>query len=136
LLFQINGKAMKQTGMKKVRELLQLVVSQGQSSRQAGKIVGISKSSAVEYVSGFKLSGLRIEDIANLSDSDLLSAITGPSRKQTNERYSQLGTSRKNSNAPVSPCSSSGRNCLMAIPNLTATPNSVSIINSGQRNKR
>ncbi len=81
---------MKQTDMKKVRELLQLVISQGQSSRQAGKIVGISKSSAGEYVSGFKLSGLRIEEIANLSDSDLLGAITGPNRKQINERYSQL----------------------------------------------
>ncbi len=76
--------------MKKVRELLQLVISQGQSSRQADKIVGISKSSAGEYVSGFKLSGLRIEEIANLSDSDLLSAIAGPNREQINERYSQL----------------------------------------------
>ena len=81
---------MKQTDMKKVRELLQLVISQGESSRQAGLIVGISKSSAGEYVSGFKSSGLSIEEIAKLSDSDLLSAITGPNRKQINERYSQL----------------------------------------------
>jgi len=81
---------MKQTDMKKIRELLNLVLMQGQSSRQAAKIVGISKSSASEYVSGFKASGLQIEKIVPLSDSDLLSAITGPDRKRANERYGHL----------------------------------------------
>jgi len=81
---------MKQTDMKKVRELLQLITNQGLSSRQASKIAGISKSSASEYVSGFKASGLTIEEVDQLSDNDLVCAITGPGGKHQNQRYSTL----------------------------------------------
>ena len=81
---------MKQTDMKKVRELLHLVIVQGHSSRQAAKVAGMSKSSASEYVSGFKSSGIELDQISRLSDSELLTAITDPNTKQTNERYADL----------------------------------------------
>ena len=81
---------MKQTDMKKVRELLHLVIGQGHSSRHAAKVAGMSKSSASEYVSGFKSSGLEFDRISKLSDSELLSAITGPNGKGANERYANL----------------------------------------------
>jgi len=81
---------MKRTDMKKIRELLQLVNTQGLSVRQASKIVGINKSSASEYLSNFKSCAITIEQIAELSDSDLLSALTGPVKKHSNERYQQL----------------------------------------------
>ncbi|WP_044262803.1 IS21 family transposase [Saccharicrinis fermentans] len=76
--------------MKKVRELLHLVIGQGHSSRQAAKIAGMSKSSASEYVSGFKTSGIELDKMSKLTDSELLWAITGPNGKQANERYAHL----------------------------------------------
>ncbi|WP_052343274.1 hypothetical protein [Saccharicrinis fermentans] len=63
---------MKKTDMKKVRELLHLVIGQGHSSRQAAKIAGMSKSSASEYVSGFKTSGIELDKMSKLTDSVLL----------------------------------------------------------------
>ena len=81
---------MKQTDMKKVRELLHLVIGQGHSSRHAAKISGMSKSSASEYVSGFKSSGIELDQLSRLSDIELLTAITGPNGKQTNKRYADL----------------------------------------------
>ncbi len=85
-----KGKAIKKTDMKKVRELLHLVIGQGHSSRQAAKIAGMSKSSASEYVSGFKTSGIELDKMSKLTDSELLWAITGPNGKQANERYAHL----------------------------------------------
>lgn len=81
---------MKKTDMKKVRELLHLVIGQGHSSRQAAKVAGMSKSSASEYVSGFKSSGIELENMSKLTDSELLSAITGPNGKQASRRYAEL----------------------------------------------
>ncbi len=81
---------MKKTDMKKVRELLHLVIVQGHSSRHAAKVVGMSKSCASEYVSGFKSSGIELDQISKLSDIELLSVITGPNGKQANERYADL----------------------------------------------
>ena len=54
---------MKQTDMKKVRELLHLVIGQGHSSRQAAMVAGMSKSSASAYVSGFKSSGIELDQL-------------------------------------------------------------------------
>ncbi len=81
---------MKHTDMKTVRELLHLSIRKGLSSRQAAKVTGLSKSTASEYISGFKSSGLTLEEVTQLSDSDLISAITGPDKKRENERYATL----------------------------------------------
>jgi transposase len=81
---------MKKTEMKKVRELLDLHILQGISSRGCAKITGLSKTTASEYLSGFKASGLSLIDAKLLSDSDLLSALTGPNKLKENTRYSEL----------------------------------------------
>ncbi|MGQ1786018.1 MULTISPECIES: hypothetical protein [unclassified Saccharicrinis] len=75
--------------MRKVRELLRLHFTQGQSARQGAKIVGIGKTSASEYISGFKNSGLDYTCVEKLSDTDLLQAINV--QKETgNTRYKAL----------------------------------------------
>ncbi|WP_132435695.1 IS21 family transposase [Natronoflexus pectinivorans] len=81
---------MKKTDMKKVRELLHLVFVNGESTRQAGIIAGVSKSTAAEYVKGFRESGLRISELNILTDSDLINTITGPNGKHVTERYGEL----------------------------------------------
>ena len=81
--------ANKRIDMRKVRELLRLHFKQGVSARQGAKIVGIGKTSASEYVSGFKNSGLDYSCVEQLSDTDLLQAINA--QKQTeNTRYKAL----------------------------------------------
>lgn len=75
--------------MRKVRELLRLHFKQGISARQGAKIVGIGKTSASEYISGFKSSSLDFSCVERLSDTDLLKAINA--QKQTdNARYKVL----------------------------------------------
>ena len=81
---------MKQTEMKKVRELIELFAQQGMSSRQAAKITGIGKTAASEYIGCFKSSGLTIEEARMLSDADLISALTGPDKRGGNTRYTEL----------------------------------------------
>ena len=61
----------KRIEMRKVRELLRLKFEQNISARQAAKIIGIGKTAASQYVSGFKASGLDISTIKGLSDSEL-----------------------------------------------------------------
>jgi transposase len=81
--------ANKRINMRKVRELLRLYFTQGQSARQGAKIVGIGKTSASEYISGFKNSGLDYSCVERLSDTDLLHALNA--QKQTdNGRYKAL----------------------------------------------
>lgn len=81
---------MKQTDMKKVRELLELHACQAMSCRQAAKIVGLGKTTAAEYIAGFKSSGLTIDEARLLGDTDLISALTGPDKRGQNERYAEL----------------------------------------------
>lgn len=81
--------ANKRIDMRKVRELLRLHFKQGLSARQGAKIVGIGKTSASEYFSGFKNSGLDYSCVEQLSDTDLLQAINA--QKQTeNTHYNAL----------------------------------------------
>ena len=61
--------------MRKVRELLRLKFEKEISARQAAKIIGIGKTAASQYVSGFKASGLKLSAVAAMSDSELLNAI-------------------------------------------------------------
>lgn len=75
--------------MNEVRELLRLCFEQGLSARRAAKILGIGKTSASEYVSGFKSSGLSYSVIESLSDSDLTQVIN-LKKEFENERYKEL----------------------------------------------
>ncbi len=82
--------AKRRIDMRKVRELLRLHYEQGISSaRELAKLAGMGKSTASDYLAGFKSSGLEYRLIKDLSDSDLIAAIH--SRKKTeNPRYQTL----------------------------------------------
>jgi len=81
--------AKKRVCMRKLRELLQLHFKQGISARQGAKMVGIGKTTASEYLSGFKSSGLQFGDVDKLDDHELLQAIN-IHKESTNERYQDL----------------------------------------------
>lgn len=81
--------ANKRIDMRKVRELLRLHFEQHISARKAAKIIGVGKTAASQYISGFKSSGLDYPVIEKMSDTDLLQAINN--HKETdNERYKVL----------------------------------------------
>jgi len=75
--------------MRKVKELLRLKFEQNFSNRQAAKAVGIGKTAASEYITGFIKSGLTMEQILSLSDSNFLAALKIHHR-QDNQRYKEL----------------------------------------------
>lgn len=81
--------ANKRIEMRKVRELLRLRFEQNISARQAAIIIGIGKTAASQYVSGFKSSGLNISNVAAMSDSELLNIIN-IKKESENLRYQEL----------------------------------------------
>ncbi len=81
--------AKKRISMREVRELLRLHFEQNISARKASQIVGIGKTSASQYIAGFKSSGLEYLSISSLSDTELLQAINA--QKETeNIRFHEL----------------------------------------------
>jgi predicted transcriptional regulator len=81
--------ANKRVNMRKVRELLRLCIEQDISARQGAKIVGIGKTAASEYVTGFKASGLKIASLEAMSDTELLT-ILNLKKESENTRYNTL----------------------------------------------
>jgi transposase len=79
---------MKRIDMKKVRELLRLSLKVGLSYRRSSQIVGIGKSAGSEYIAGFKSSGISIDNLDSLSDTDLIELISPT--KDYNSRYQAL----------------------------------------------
>jgi transposase len=75
--------------MRKVRELLKLCFEKSYSARQAAKAIGIGKTSATEYLAGFKASGLAYCSIAGISDVELLNCINHKKHAE-NPRYNEL----------------------------------------------
>ena len=81
--------ANKRIKMREVRELLRLRFEQNKSAREAAKILGIGKTAASQYVSGFKASGLDFSEVASMSDSDLLNVINAK-KESENQRFQEL----------------------------------------------
>jgi len=75
--------------MRKVRELFKLYYEDNFSIRQASKVVGMSKTSASEYIAGFKSCNLDYNTIKRLSDSELLQNIN-QKKQSKNIRYNDL----------------------------------------------
>jgi len=81
--------ANKRINMRKVRELLRLCVEQEISARQGARVVGIGKTAASQYVSGFKASGITLASLEAMSDTELLT-ILNLKRESENLRYNKL----------------------------------------------
>ncbi len=81
--------ANKRTCMRKVRELLRLHFEQELSIRKAAAIIKTGKTSAADYIAGFKASGLAYKQISNLSDTELLK-LMNLKKEDSNVRYQDL----------------------------------------------
>ncbi len=79
----------KQIKMEKLRELLRLYYQSKMSIRKASESVGISKTTACEYIREFRKIKLNYCDIVKLSDSELFELID-KSQKASNVRYQKF----------------------------------------------
>ena len=61
--------------MRKIRELLRLKFEQGVSVYEGTLRIGVEKTAASEYVTGFLYSGLTLIEAITLSDTELLRAM-------------------------------------------------------------
>ncbi len=75
--------------MEKVRNLLQLKLTHGLSTREAARRLGIGKTASSEYIAGFTSSGLTLEEAMALSDSDL-AGVLDLKKVTQNDRYQAL----------------------------------------------
>src|SRR6056297_1333071 len=83
--------AQKRVKMRKVRELFRLKFEEGYSTRQAAKTIGIGKTAASEYISGFNKSELTLSQARSLPDKDLLAFLNTHSHEE-NTKYKELAS--------------------------------------------
>jgi len=61
--------------MKKIREVLRMVLEDGYSHRKTAKATGVSRPTVGEYIAKFRESGLKIDNIQVMSDSALVEVL-------------------------------------------------------------
>ena len=81
--------ARQRIGMKKIRDVIRLKSSSTLSDRQIARALNISRPVVGKYWQGFLDSGLRIEQIQEMADSDLLRMIEPP-KIEKSTKYRQL----------------------------------------------
>jgi len=81
--------ARKRIGMKKIRRVIELKSGTEMSDRQIARALNISRPLVGRYWEGFRESELRVEEITEMADSELLRKITKPSVKKS-RKYLQL----------------------------------------------
>ena len=72
--------------MEKVRNLLQLKLIHGLSTRDAARRLGIGKTASIEYIAGFTSTGLTLVEAMALSDSDI-AGVLDLQKVTQNDRY-------------------------------------------------
>lgn len=81
--------AQKRIGMKKIREVIRLKSSGTLSDRQIAGALNISRPVVGKYWQGFLESGLRLEQIKEMADTELLRLIEGPKITKS-DKYREL----------------------------------------------
>lgn len=81
--------ARKRIGMNKIRKLIELKAGTDMSERQIARALNISRPLVGRYWEGFQESGLRVEEVKEMADSELLGKITKPNVKKS-RKYLEL----------------------------------------------
>jgi transposase len=81
--------ARQRIGMKKIRDVVRLKSTTTLSDRQIARALNISRPVVAKYWQGFVASGVRLEQIQDMPDSDLLRLIEPPKRQESSA-YRQL----------------------------------------------
>ena len=79
----------KRIGMKKIREVIRLKSTTGMNDRQIAKALNVSRPAVAKYWQGFQDSGLKLEQIQDMVDSELMRLIEEP-KIEKSSKYRQL----------------------------------------------
>ena len=81
--------ARKRIGMKKIRDVIRLKSSTGMSDRQIARALNVSRPVVAKYWQDFQDSDLKVEQIQDMADSELMRRIERP-RIEKSSKYRQL----------------------------------------------
>ena len=81
--------ARKRIGMKKIRDVIRLKSSTEMSDRQVARALNVSRPVVAKYWEDFQASGLKVEQIQDMADSELIRLIKKP-RIEKSSKYKQL----------------------------------------------
>jgi len=93
---------MRITPMKKIREVLELHIKMKLSARKVQSIVGVPRSTILDYASRFKTSGINVDELNSIDDEQLQSKLFGskkstPKNKKPLPNYNYIYNELKNS---------------------------------------
>jgi len=93
---------MRITPMRKIRDVLELHVKMKLSARKVQSIVGVPRSTVLDYASRFNTSGINIDEINSIDDEHLQSKLFGfkkntPKNKKPLPNYNYIYNELKNS---------------------------------------
>ena len=81
---------MERTKMKNIREIIRLYDKLKLTGRKISRAVNVSRPVVSDYIIAFKKSGLKYEDIQNISDENLSEILL--TKKKESARYSKLSS--------------------------------------------
>ena len=84
--------ARKRTGMQKIRDIIRFRVETSLSDRQIAHALSISRSVVMKAIRGFEASGLTLEALTAMSDSDLAKLLETAKPPQDDSRYQELSS--------------------------------------------
>jgi len=82
--------ARKRIRMERIRKIIRYSVTTELSERQIAKALNVSRTAVSKYVGAFRSSGLGLEDLEGMPDSQLIARLEGKDRRPKSARYLEL----------------------------------------------
>jgi len=82
--------ARKRIRMERIRKIIRYSVTTELSERQIARALNVSRTAVGKYVRAFRSSGLRLEELEGMPDSQLMAQLEGNARRPKSARYNEL----------------------------------------------
>jgi transposase len=82
----------KRIRMEKIRTIIRYSETTQLSERQIARALNVSRTAVSRYVQAFRASGLRLDELEGLPDSQVMARLEGTDRRPKSPRYTQLCT--------------------------------------------
>ena len=80
----------KRIRMERIRKIIRYSVTTELSERQIARALNVSRMAVGKYVRAFRSSGLRLEELEGMPDSQLMARLEGKDRRPKSARYNEL----------------------------------------------
>jgi transposase len=82
--------ARKRIRMEKIRQIIRYSITTEMSERQIARALNVSRTVVSKYAGAFKTSGLSLEELEGMADSELVSRLEGKDKTGKSVRYNEL----------------------------------------------